>query len=602
MKQTREKVKMRKGAAFGIIAVMVGTMLLASIPTVSASEELYGDANGDGKIDMRDVTYVGLIILGKKPANELADANQDGRRNVLDITYIELIILGKVQKYPLRAGTTSRLEPISVQASNSYWHFINDVGAVTHIGLCVYNPDLTLAPGLAESWEISPDGKSITFYLVKNAKWHDGTPVTAEDVKFSLEYSLYHKLLSKLLDDMDYVDVVDKHTVTIYLNVPSAGGFVQHLPICTIKPKHVWEDIDNPKEYFGDDSMIGCGPFIFEKYDRDADVALLKANTMYFGGKPSIDRIEIHYYRTVDSMLLALKQGDIDMLLDYYKPVSGVYAANLIDAKGVELAIVPDTGVQLDMVFGYRQYPTNVTEFREAVSYAIDYQAIVDMIAAGYGEVPRKGFIPPPSFGYNPDHPKLYYDATKANEILDSLNFIDSDGDGIRNLPDGSELIFPLIPEMMHPETIRAAEVISYQLEKVGIDAEVEVLDRAKTIEKIFGTRDYYIYVGYTTPLATENGAALYFADMPGWFLGTCKDPEYLALAEDAKYAKNPDEYKEAVYKLQEYNARELPGIAVIWGKAIYPYRSDRFEGWVKMNGYGVANYWSWFSIKPVAS
>jgi len=169
----------------------------------------------------------------------------------------------------------------------------------------------------------------------------------------------------------------------------------------------------SPKEYDAPDGMVGCGPFVFEKFDKDAQVVYLKANSNYFSGKPAVDEIEWHYYRTQDALILALKKGDIDAQLEYYNPVPGVYAADLIKPENVELVTVPDIGVPLHLVFGLREYPTNVKEFRQAISYAIDYQALVDMIAAGYGDVPGKGYCVPQLLGYNPDPPKLEHNITR---------------------------------------------------------------------------------------------------------------------------------------------------------------------------------------------
>ncbi len=607
MKQTRKKMK--KGAAFGIIAVMVSAMLLASMPTIiSASEELYGDANEDGKIDMRDVTYVGLIILGKKPANELADANQDGRVNVGDITYIELIILGKVQKYPLRVGVT-RNEFKLMNALTRPWYEEAYFFGVTHLPLVFYKPDMSLAPCLAEDWKISPDGKSIKFYLRKGVKWHDGKPVTAEDIAFNFEYWKKHKLFcqgNKFDVYLDHAEVLDDYTVDVVFTEPVALSMLQtYLKISTV-PKHVWEGIDEPKKYDGGDALIGCGPFVFERYDKDAETVYLKANRDYFAEKPSVDRIEWRYFRTRDSLLMALKKGEIDAKLEYYNPVPGVYAADLIKAKNVELCAVPDVGVPLHLVFGYRQYPTNMTEFRQAVSYAIDYQAIIDLIAVGYGEVPGKGYTPPVLPYYNPDLPKLEYNPEKAKEILDNAGFVDRDGDGLREAPDGSKLRLPVTPHVGYfsedSYTIRAAEVINPQLRKVGLDTYVEVLSKDAAREKVSRDRDYYLVIGLSTPFAHfgTHAVARYCVDMPSMG-GTCKDPELIDLVEKSLYSKDIEELKKWRSELQEYVARELPIIALIWGDAIYPYRSDRWEGWVPMYGYGPCNYWTWFNLKPIS-
>ena len=597
---------MRNGAAVGIIAVLVSVMLLASMPTVSASEELYGDANGDGEIDMRDVTYVGLIILDKKPETELADANQDGRVNVGDITYIELIILAEVQKYPLCLGY--REEEFTLM--NPFvrpWYEDANFFSLTHVSLLVYKPDMSIAPCLAEDWEVASDGKSIKFYLVENAKWHDGKTVTAEDVAFSFEYWSKHKLGAEgymLSTYFDYVDVLDDYTIRAFFREPVAGYLlINVIPSFDIIPKHIWENVDEPKKYNGDDALIGCGPFIFERYDKAAETVYLKANRDYFAGKPSVDRIEWRHFRTLDSLLLALKKGEIDAKLEYYMPVPGVYVASLVKAENVELDVVPDLGTTLHLVFGYRQYPTNVKEFRQAVSYAIDYQAIVDMIAAGYGEVPGKGYTPPAVPGHNPDLPKLEYNLTKAEEILDSAGFIDRDGDGLREAPDSSKLRIPITP-YAKPTTLRAAEVISNQLEKVGLDTYVEFLSKEAISKKSWTDRDYHMLIGYATPfgnLAPLSGAT-YFVDMPGLY-GTCDDPELVELVGKViTHAKTIEESCEWSSKVQEYVAEEQPAIALIWGDAIYPYRTDRWEGWIPMVGYGPVNYWTWFNLKPVAS
>ena len=598
---------MRKGAAVGIIAVIVTAMLLASMPTASASEELYGDANGDGEIDMRDVTYVGLIILGKKLTNELADANQDGRVNVGDITYIELIILGEVSKYPLRLGQQRDEFKLMNALTRPWYEAGNFIGGLTHTDLVYYKPDLSIAPGLAEEWEVAPDGKSIKFYLVENAKWHDGNPVTAEDVAFTLEYWKEHELYCNgywLNSYLDHVDIIDDSTLEVFFTEPVAVGTLTAKMLPYIVPKHVWEGVDEPKEYDGDDALIGCGPFIFERYDKAAETVYLRANRDYFAGTPSVNRIEWRYYRTLDTLLLALKKGDIDAQLDYYNPVPGVYAADLVKTENVELCVVPDVGTTLHLVFGYRQYPTDVKEFRQAVSYAIDYQAIIDMIAAGYGEVAGKGYTPPTVPGHNPDLPKLEYNLTKAEEILDNAGFVDRDGDGLREAPDGSKLQIPITPDAA-PHIIRAAEVISNQLEKVGLDTYVDVLSKEALSKKKWKDRDYHMLIGYATPYgnlkAGGTGGATYFVDMPGMY-GTCDDPELVEAVNGVMYAKTTEEARERAHKIQEYVAREQPAIALIWGDAIYPYRTDRWGGWVPQYGYGYGNYWTWFNLKPVSS
>ena len=477
----------------------------------------------------------------------------------------------------------------------------------THVPLVIYTPDLNITPCLAKSWEIGLDGKSIIFHLVENATWHDGKPVTAEDAAFSFEYWKKHKLrcqgywYSKYLDR---AEVIDRYTVKIIFKEAVAVYALQtYIPTTFIIPKHVWKKVEDPMKYSGKDAMIGCGPFMFEKYDVEAGVVYFRRYPNYFAGMPSIDKIEWRYYRTLELLLLALKKGEIDAKFEYYNPVPGVYVASLVDDENIRLGVVPDIGVLLHLVFGYRQYPMSIREFREAISYAINYKTLIEMIAAGYGEVPSQGYTPPTAPFYNPNLPKLKYDPEKAKKILDRAGFIDRDGDGFREAPDGSKLRIPIYPYVKQEYTIRAAEIIESQLRKIGLDVYVEVLSKEVIGKKVWIDRDYYMVVGYATPfgvLAAPAGAA-YYADMPG-FYGTCNDSELINLVKITLHAKSLEEMREYAYKVQEYVAREKPIIALIHGYAIYPYRIDKWGGWVLMDGYGPCNYWTWFKLKPKTS
>jgi len=505
---------------------------------------------------------------------------------------------------PLRLGITTEFKLMSAVAQPFVSVYV--VGDLTHVPLVIFTPELEISPCLAEDWDISQDGRSIRFYLVENATWHDGKPVTSEDVAFTLDYYA-EKLTSYsggywLSEYLDHVEVIDDYTLEVFFTEPVALVTLNTQMLPHILPKHVWESVDDPLEYGGEDALIGCGPFIFERYDKDAGIVYFKANHDYFAGTPSVNEIEWCYFRTLDTLLLALKEGDIDAQLEYYKPVSGVYAADLIKSENVELGAIPDVGVPLYLGFGYQHYPTDVKEFRQAVSYAIDYQAIVDMIMAGYGEIAGKGYTPPTVPGHNFDLPKLEHNLTKAEEILDDAGFVDLDGDGLREAPDGSELRIPITP-IPKTNLIRAAEVIDRQLEKVGLDTYVDILSMESAWNRLYGDRDYYMVVWYTVPygmLKGGAGGATDFVDIPG-FYGTCTDSKIVELCEDAMYAKNPEEASDALYEIQEYVAEEQPIIALVWGDAIYPYRTDRWEGWVPMYGYGPANYWTWFNLEPVS-
>jgi len=209
------------------------------------------------------------------------------------------------------------------------------------------------------------------------------------------------------------------------------------------------------------------------------------------------------------------------------------------------------------------------------------------------------GIIPSCVVESNPDLPKLEYDVNKANEILDSLGFVDTNGDGIRNLPDGSELQFQVIA-WEQGKDMRVAEMLSQMLKEVGVEFDPYTNELSVLQKMIWVDRDYDMHIDFHDPYLI----ALSFAtiDLVSLQYGTCSDPEFLDLYNATMSAKTPEELKDAVYNLQDYFAEELPGIPLYWSESLYPYRSDRFEGWVPLQGYGLTSHQSWFSIAPVNS
>lgn len=118
--------------------------------------------------------------------------------------------------------------------------------------------------------------------------------------------------------------------------------------------------------------------------------------------------------------------------------------------------------------------------------------------------------------------------------------------------------------------------------------------------KKLWTDRDYLMAIGYSTPYANLAGdtAAEYYVDLPGLF-GTSTAPNILEIVNEAIRSRGMEELSQNRRAIQQYVAEEQPIIALIWGDAIYPVRTDRWKVWTPMYGYGPVNYWSWFSLKP---
>jgi len=303
--------------------------------------------------------------------------------------------------------------------------------------------------------------------------------------------------------------------------------------------KRIWQRVDAPEEYNGKDAMIGCGPYIFERYESKAGIACFKSNPNYFAGKPVADIVEWHYCKNLDSLLRFMESTQIDAKIDYYIPLPG-YNKNLVTGfKNIIIESVLGLGIQLHLAFGFKQYPSYMTEFRQAVSYAIDYQAIIDKVLDGVGEVPSRGYCSPALMGFDQNLGRLEHNPKKAEEILSRTGFVDSDRDGLRESEDGKKMKIPLTP---YPEVYvnQAAHLMASQLRLLGLDAYVETLDRDSSNQKLWLDRDYCLAIGYSTPFGCMGAetAAIYYADMPGMY-GTCSDSELTRMVEMAICSKD---------------------------------------------------------------
>ena len=187
------------------------------------------------------------------------------------------------------------------------------------------NPDMTPRPDLAESWTVSEDGLTYTFNLVTDARWHDGEPVTAEDVVFTVEdiVAEHFPRASSWVPNVESVTATGEHQVNFQLLEPYA-------PFMTlmgsslgsgmlIMPKHIYEGMDIPNNE-ANFAPIGSGPFRFGSWNRGAYIELVRNDDYFVDGQPYLDRVIGQIVPDASSRLLAFEQGEIDFLHMYILP------------------------------------------------------------------------------------------------------------------------------------------------------------------------------------------------------------------------------------------------------------------------------------------
>lgn len=447
------------------------------------------------------------------------------------------------------------------------------------------------------NWSTS-DSKVWELTLIRNATWHDGKPVTAEDVAFTIAY-----LKAK---DPNYAthfqfvvsaEAIDNKTARVVLS-KEWMSFTIGLAATRIMPKHIWENVNDPSTYAGNDKNIGSGPFKYGGFDSATGTMIFNANKEYWRGAPTVDKVVLRFYTSTDSMIMALKRGDIAATYAYASGVDPIYVPPLLGEKNISFMIEPNLGVDNSLWFNCMRYPYNISEFRHAVSYALDYNDYVSYIASGYGMVPTKGWIPD-SWGYYVEKPQLSKNSTQAAKILDSLGFVDANSDGWRDYPNGTAFTMGILARSDIALSVRLASLVKRDLESIGIKAQIVPAD-VSTFQTITQrTKDYDSAISRTTfwgMIMYAGSGTLYFDSRNmGW--ANVGDPLYHAIVDEILRTANQTRTAELYCKLQDLYAENMYAVPLYWGKIIQPYRSDMLDG-LKFNPmYGILGKDTWFSV-----
>jgi len=406
-------------------------------------------------------------------------------------------------------------------------------------------------PALADGWEVSDDGKTWTFYLDRNARWHDNELFTADDVKFTFDYMKDHEGEFKWFDATSYiedVEVIDDYTVVIDLSEPVASFLVDIAGNVPILPEHIWKDESDPLTFKDDDAVIGTGPLKLVDYDSATGSYQYEANHDYYDGKLLVDEF---ISMEVSDTASALQTGDVDEVSFWGSEISAVQTFD--GDPDFEIITGPSFWV-LQVIFNCEKYPNDIPEFRQAIAHGIDRDEIVSQVLHGGGVPANTGIMHPDSIWYNPDCTVYEYDTDTANATLDSLGFTEKDSDGIRQYPAGAERSGAVKFDLYTIGKFRSeAELIRDDLEDIGIGIEVRTSD--------WGTIDGKLKAGnFDTVISGHGGIANpQIMRIPSWPASTYQNSEYDSTYADQEVEMDLDTRKELVNQLQAKIADDLP-------------------------------------------
>jgi peptide/nickel transport system substrate-binding protein len=469
--------------------------------------------------------------------------------------------------------------------------------AMTYEYLLSYDAaTLERSPGLAESWETSDDGLTWTFHMREGVVWHDGEPLTANDVAYTYNRTIDDHVGAwfSYLRLVDSVTAPDDSTVVITTRKPAPGILSILIPIL---PEHIWSDISKEDAKTVENiPIVGSGPFELVEY-QPGQFARLEANQDYWGGAPQIDEIIYRVFNNQDAAVEALKSGEIDAI-DSIEPnlFESLQGNDTITTHAADIISFDEIAFNAGALQGDGHPALQDVRVRQAIAHAIDKQTLVDRVVLGYGTVGSTIVTPAAgAYHYEPTQDEvLDFDIAEANQILDDAGYLDTDDDGVREMPNGGDpLEFRYYVRSQNNDSVRASQFISGWLEQIGIATEISSLNDNKLTDVIIdGTYDMFQWgwFGDVDPdfiLSVMTCGQRPELDANGNNVGGIWSDSYYCNADfdrmylEQKTILDSEQRREVIHEMQRMVYLDAPYVVLWYDKDLQAYRNDTFTGYV---------------------
>lgn len=415
-------------------------------------------------------------------------------------------------------------------------------------GLLIFDVDGKKIPCLAESWEMSDDGRQWTFHLRRGIKFHDGTDFDCEDVKFTCEWN--SKYGSKeWWRGFNRVECLDKYTVKLIFDIPrftldSELALTENYIMSSTTP------LDDKGKVL---KAIGTGPFKLVSWSKER--AELERNDDYWGKKPRLEKVVVVAITDPQTAVLALEAGEVD----------AIQCSNLISEiprlKSISgLKMLTELGVGTSILYmGTKNEPFDDLRVRKALNYAVNKDAIVDNLL--YGCAIKAEYMFSPGFGVyvNKGAKNPEYNPDMAKQLLADAGWVDSNGDGTLD-KDGKPLSLTLTYSTDSADYPSVAEYLQHELGKLGIKLRINVVEYAK-MRQILESGDFDLiltgqwYIPHDEP---SNNYRAYFHSTKGTY-HFLMDPQVDALIDQLDATGDREKRLDLHYRLQEEILKRYP-------------------------------------------
>ena len=470
-----------------------------------------------------------------------------------------------------------------------------DIIGLVYNRLLKYDGDLTLVGELAESWEVSPDGLTITFKLHRGVKWHDGAPFSAKDVLFTYQVMVDPKTPTAYSGDYLQVkkaEMPDDYTFQVTYGQPFAPALGSWASL-NILPRHLLDGKDITQSPLAR-NPVGTGPYRFGEWKAGEKIALAY-NPDYFEGRVYLNGYIFLIKPDQATMFLELKSGNIDQMnltpLQYTRQTEYPKFARMYN----KYRYVPFTYVYL----GYNLEDDRFKDrrVRQALTLAVNKQEIIEGVLMGLG---RESYGPykPGTWFYNPEVPKFSYDPAKARALLAEAGWTPgADGVFARN---GIPFEFTILTNQGNDIRVRTAEIIQRRLQEIGIRVKIRTVEWATFIKQFIEKGHFEaVLLGWNTGLDPDQYDIWHSSKTRPGELNFIhyKNPEVDKLLEEGRHTFDREKRRRAYFRLQEILAEDQPYTFLFVPDAL-PAISKRFRG-VKPAAAGIGyNFTKWYVPK----
>ena len=475
------------------------------------------------------------------------------------------------------------------------------------------------APGLAKSWKVSDDKLTWTYTMQSGVKWSDGNPVTAKDAAWTYNAVMKNPDLQvafgSSVETIDSVKAVDDNTFEITMKQPQAsnpGGTMW------ILPEHVWSKV-NAVKYANDSNVVGTGPYLLKKYDKNSGVEL-DANPRFWRGKSGFDKLLYIPYKNADASVQALKNGEIDYVggltaaqFNSLKNEKGLTTYKADNRRYYSMAINPGAKDIKGENMGNGNAVLHDKRVRQAIVMAIDNKTLISKAFGGYGQE-ATGEIPAvyPQYHWdaNDSDLTLAYNPDKAKQLLDKAG-LKIGSDGYRTDKDGKPLELRLLVGAEYPNWVQMATYIKPWLKEVGLNVKVVTESFSQVSDaSTVGNYDMY-FTGWgigpdpdwqmsinrcsSRPSADGSGAI----SESNW----C-DPAFDKLYDQQHVEMDRDKRSTLIKRMQKMIYEAAVNDVVTYQQALVAYRTDKVTGFQPQpnpNGVYTAQngYWGLAAAHP---